>query len=285
MSDTTTFSAMLAAVEPKPDRGHGFYVAKVTEDWQQGRAGFGGLMAALATNALRQEMARLHKADESLQLNSRALRAMMTAFIGPPAVGEIDIQVSVLRSGRSATWAEARITQSGAVCTTITACFGGSRESSISIKAEDREVVRTPEESTEFPFIPGITPNFTQHYEMRWAVGGMPMSGSKEAKVGAWVRYRGEEQFNEEHLVAMMDVLPPAVLPMLTEMKPISSLTWHLELLGDLTAADANDAEGFWYFDVEATATADGYSQQQATLYTPSGRAIAYSQQSIAVFG
>lgn len=285
MSETHSFSSMLAAVEPKPDQGHGFYTGMVTADWQQGRAGFGGLMAAMADSALRQEMARLNKADESLDLNERSLRSMMTAFVGPPGEGPVDIQVNILRSGRSVTWAEARISQNGSICTTITACFGGDRQSALAVKPASRADVKAPADSMELPFIPGVVPNFTQHYEMRWAVGDMPMSGSKTAKMGAWVRYRSEELFTEAHLVAMMDVLPPAVLPMFTEMKPISSLTWHLEILSDLNAEDARDAEGFWYFDVEATATANGYSQQEATLYTPTGRAIAYSQQTIAVFG
>ena len=135
-----------------------------------------------------------------------------------------------------------------------------------------------------FPYIPGVTPDFTQHFEMRWAIGGMPMSRSDQSEMGAWVRFRNPQDFGESHVVALMDLLPPAVLQMFREFKPISSLTWHLEMLDDLSAEDAQDGEGWWFFHVYARGAADGYSQQNATLYAPSGRAIAMSQQSIAVF-
>ncbi len=267
----SSFTRLIEGV--KPVAGTGLYQGLVTEDWLQGRAAFGGLMAAYAVTALRQEIGV-----------ERPLRALMTSFIGPPGLGVVDIQTNVLRSGKAVTWAGAQISQDGKPCTGFSAAFGGSRESSIHVTTDDRPQVKSPADSVPFRFIPNVTPNLIQHYEIRWALGGMPMSGSKQSEAGAWVRFRDTSQFGEAHVVSLMDVLPPAVLQMQTQMKPISSLTWHLEMLDDLTAPDAQDGEGWWFFQVQARATANGYSQQSATLYTPTGRALAMSQQTIAVF-
>ena len=267
------FSQLFSQLTPKGGTDAGTYSANITPDWLQGRAGFGGLLAALSVSALRREVG-----DE------RPLRALMTAFVGPAAVGEVDITTQTLRSGKSVTWTDARVFQRDQVCTSVSACFGGSRESSIDIPVADRPEAKSPEESLPFPYLSGLTPEFIQHFEMRWAFGGQPFSGSKESEMGVWVKFREEGPITESHLITFMDLLPPAVLQMQSDLKPISTLTWHLEILDDLTAEDARDGEGWWFVHVYARGAANGYSQQNATLYTPTGRALAMSQQSIAVF-
>ena len=269
--ELTNFASLIGSVKPVGDTGH--YRARITEDWLQGRAAFGGLVAGIAVEAMRLSIGR-----------ERPLRALLTSFVGPAAPGDCEVECQVLRSGKSVTWMEAKVIQAGQVCTTFSAAFGGSRESSISVPAAPRPESVPPEESREFPFIENMTPAFTQHFDMYWAIGNFPMTGSKESEMGAWVRFRDPADFAEAHIVALMDLLPPAVLQMQSEFKPISSLSWHLEMLDDLSADDALNGEGWWFFHVYARGAADGYSQQNATLYTPSGRALAMSQQAIAVF-
>lgn len=274
MQTLTSFNELVDAVQAAES---GIYSAKLTEDWMQGRAAFGGLMSALAITAIRKSV--------PTEVADRPLRGLMTAFVGPPADSELSIEVKELRSGRTATWVEARIYSQDQLCTSLTACLGDRRESNISVAPSTIPKVTSVEESMKFPFMPGLTPNFTQHYELRWAVGQMPITNSSQSEMGAWVRCKDTDQIGEAHIVALMDVLPPAVLQMYKEMKPISSLTWHLEMLDDLNAEDAHDADGWWFFHVKADHAADGYSTQNATLYTPAGRAIAMSQQTIAIFG
>ena len=274
ISETTAFEALMEQVVPIEG---GACTATVTEDWMQGRAVFGGLMGAIGVQALRRTL--------PAETASRPLRGLMTSFIGPPGAGKLRIQCEELRSGRTATWAEARIHADDQLCTTVTACLGDRRESKISVPPAGRPECRAPEDSRAMPFLPGLTPNFFQHFHLHWAIGKMPMSASDGAEMGVWLRYRQITALSEAHVVALMDALPPAVMQMYREMKPISTLTWHLEMLDDLEGEDTRDAEGWWFFHVRADHAADGYSAQNATLYTPAGRAIAMSQQVIAVFG
>ena len=272
MTNKPSFQNLVEAIQPADQDS--LYHGRLTEDWQQGRTGFGGLLSALAVTALRQEIK-----------SERPLRTLMTAFIGPVGAGDFSIGCQELRSGRSVTWAQAQIKQNGAIGTTLTASFGDSRESAISVPSPSRPAAPSPEEAFKFPFIPGLTPNFTQYFEMRWALGQPPMSGSTRSEVGAWIRFRDPARFGEPHIITFMDLLPPAVMQMFKVRRPISSLTWHLEMLDDLSGADAQDGEGWWFFHAHAQATANGYSQQEAVLYTPTGRALAISRQTIAIFG
>ena len=74
--DTTAFNTLINAVSPTSAAGT--YLARMTEDWLQGRAAFGGITSAMAVAALRQEIQ-----------NDRPLRALMIAFIGPVAAGDL----------------------------------------------------------------------------------------------------------------------------------------------------------------------------------------------------
>lgn len=270
---TTSLGNLLEQVQPA-DSGHaGVYRATLTAGWTQGRSAFGGVMAALASGALRR-----HIGDD------RPLRALLTSFIGPAAPGELRIECNTLRQGKSVIWAEAKILQDEAVCAAFSACFGRHRESRIRVEPQARPSVRGPDGATVMPQVEGMTPAFMQQFDLRWATGQLPVSSSPTAAMGVWVRFLDPSSFGEAHVVALMDVLPPAVLQMFDEMRPISSLSWHLEFLDDLSAEDARDGDGWWFFDVAAHAAVDGYSQQHATLYTPTGRAIAMSQQAIAIF-
>ena len=150
---TLNFNELLARLQPGDQQAA--YTAEITEDWLQGRSGFGGLMGALAVAALRREVGE-----------QRPLRALMTAFVGPAGAGPVSIQCKPLRSGKSVTWAQVDIAQDDAICTTVTACLGGDRDSAISVAPGRRPPAPVPEDCRAFPFLPGITPNFTQHFEL-----------------------------------------------------------------------------------------------------------------------
>ena len=248
--NTVSFSELLARVQPATTPAT--YSADITEDWLQGRSGFGGLMGALAIAALRQELAEAPGQE-------RPLRALMTAFVGPAGAGPVSIQCKPLRSGKSVTWAQVDITQDDAICTTVTACLGGGRDSAITVEPARRPQAPAPEDCRLFPFLPGITPSFTRHFELRWASGGMPMSGSAESQMGVWLRYRDAGEVSEAHVVALMDVLPPAVLQMFQQMKPISSLSWHLQMLEAVSAEDLGAGDGWWFVGVSTDSAANVY--------------------------
>ena len=197
----------------------------------------------------------------------------------PP--GAVQVSASLIRAGKNVTLAEARILGEGGLACLVIGTFGAARPSSIQIAAPQAPTVLAPEGLRELPLIAGMAPNFLHHFPCRFGLGLPPFCGGKEAKNAIWLRHREPTGHAETDLVALADVIPSPTLQLLKKPSPASSLTWMLELL----EAAPQQGEGWWRMDSEATSAADGYIAQTATLYTPQGRAVALSRQSVVVFG
>ncbi|MDF2490581.1 MAG: putative acyl-CoA thioesterase, partial [Pseudomonas sp.] len=107
------FSQLLAAV-----RG-GEASVIVPASWAQGRASFGGLMAALLFEAMRQKV-----------VDGRPARSLAITFVGPAAPEvPITFEVEVLRDGKAVSTLLGRALQNGEVVTLMQGSFGAGRES------------------------------------------------------------------------------------------------------------------------------------------------------------
>src|SRR5689334_8859376 len=82
------FSEILSSMTAAGDE----YQVTVSDDWMQGRATFGGLVAAVGNEAMRRLVPR-----------DRPLRSLQTTFIGPTSAGTWRMRAKVLRVGRAVT--------------------------------------------------------------------------------------------------------------------------------------------------------------------------------------
>ena len=196
------FSDLLDAVRRQP------LELSIPAGWAQGRASFGGLVAALQYEAMRAKV----PAD-------RLVRSLAVTFVGPvePEV-PVSFEVDVLREGKAVSQVLGRAMQKGQVVTLIQGSFGASRPSEVAMTAEPAPEMKHWDDCQELPYIKGVTPEFMRHLAMRWSVGGMPFSGSTSRQMGGWVRLRDEakaEALSEAHILALVDAWPPSVLPFL----------------------------------------------------------------------
>jgi len=243
--------------------------AAIPDEWQQGRTLFGGLQAALALRAMR----RLVPTDIPL-------RTLQASFIAPVPAGVVEIEARVLRVGKSTIHVEARLLEGGQTACLLLGIFGRARESVIRVTQVQSPPQRSIADSLEQPYLPGLTPAFTQYLQFRWALNA-PYSGASEARTQVHVRLRDEAPVGEAQLIALADSIPSPGLSLLKKPAIASSLTWTLELLRN----DYDpDPQGFWRMDAELSAAADGYLNQSAVLWSPDGRAIALSRQSVVAF-
>ncbi|HEX3770770.1 MAG TPA: thioesterase family protein [Polyangiaceae bacterium] len=240
----------------------------IPADWMQGRSVFGGLQSALALRAMR-----------SLVPGEVPLRALQTTFVAPVS-GTVNLEARVLRTGKSATHAEARILDGGQTLAIVIGIFGRARASKVEVVAHAPPF--TPNE-TPLDMPRGLGPVFLQHFSMRWLTGAPPYSGLRHATRAVFeIGMNDAVPANEAHVVAMGDVIPPLALTMLSEPAPGSSVTWTLEFLVD--HFDAVPLEG-WRIHGELRAGRDGYTSQSAIVCAPAGHAVALSQQTMMVFG
>ncbi|KTC42597.1 acyl-CoA thioesterase, partial [Pseudomonas putida] len=174
-------------------------------EWSQGRACYGGLMAAL-----------LHEAMAA-HVPDRPVRSMAITFVGPAELDvPIDLQVEILREGSAVTSVLARAVQHGRTMTVVQASFGLARQSAIDISAMPVAPMKPLAESTPLPYLPGVTPEYIRHLDMRWGIGALPFSNTPVAGIGGWMQLREhevDEPITEALLLVLGDAWPPALLP------------------------------------------------------------------------
>lgn len=240
--------------------------------WAQGRASFGGLAAALMYEHMAAEVP-----------SERRLRSLQVSFVGPvePGVPAV-FRSEVLRQGRAVTQVQGRILQGDESRLVCTASFAGSRESGLKVSPDPAPPAAAVGECQALPCIPGVTPEFIQHIELRWAFGHFPFSGRGGREMGGWMRFRETPRtFSDAHVVALVDAWPPAVLPCLQRPAPASSLSWTLDMIHP--GPELRPGDWLLYKAVVDQAGA-GYGHTQACVWTESGELVALSRQTVAVF-
>lgn len=242
--------------------------AEVTADWMQGHSAFGGLQAAFALRAMR-----------SLVPEGLPVRALQVCFIAPVPAGRVTVRARLLRTGKNVVHAEAQLVDGNEVLCTVLGVFGAPRPSTVSVRPAQPPVA--DDRSPLFPYVPGITPEFTRHFTARWLRGSIPFTGSADTEVVVQLGMRDGGLATSEHVVALADFIPPVALSMLKKPAPGSSLTWMMEFLG---AHEQLPLEG-WRVDATLLAARDGYSNQSVMLWGPGGEPVALSRQSMVVFG
>ncbi|MEZ4381058.1 MAG: thioesterase family protein [Nannocystaceae bacterium] len=239
----------------------------IPETWLQGRTAFGGLSGAIGLRVMREAIA-----DE------RPPRSVDVAFVAPVVAGPASATVEILRRGRNLTQASARIVQEGAVRAVISGVFAGPRPSAVRVDAEVAAPPLPVAEARELPFIPGVTPTFTQHLDLRWADGGFPFSGHHTEGIAGYCRHRTPAD-GVEALLALVDAWPAPVLPLLDRPTPASTVRWTVHLIGEPPASDA-----YCWLRSTTIAAGDGYATTVARLHGPDGELLAWAEQLVAIF-
>jgi acyl-CoA thioesterase len=262
------FSETLATIQATASG----WSAEVGEDWFQGRAIFGGMVAALGNEAMRRIVPR-----------ERVLRALDTVFVGPLLPGRADMTAEILRVGKSVTLASARLFSGGQLATVITGIYGASRQVSVTLIPQPPAGVPGADQVAHSPWNPDAQiPTFVHHFEHRFVEGARPFSGAAISHSKVYFRHKDESPFSESHLVALIDCIPPPLLQMMTKFVPNSSLTWSLEFLRHDYDYRCED---FWRIDTEVKGAGEGYSQESSLVLDPKGRVAVLSRQLVAVFG
>lgn len=244
----------------------------LSPDWGQGRATFGGLLAAMAHEAMRAQL-----------VDERPLRSLAVSFIGPAAPDrDVSVSAEILRQGKAVTQVESRIHQGEDTVMVALGSFGSGRESVVSVDPEPAPAAPDMDSARAMPQIDGVTPDFLRHYELRFCLGGFPFSGSRDRTMGGWMRFReAPEAITHSHLVALVDTWPPAVLPHLSQPAPASTLSWTMELVHPMPSIGPAD---WLLYRATIDQARDGYGITRAGIWTADGALVARSQQTVTVF-
>lgn len=260
----TPWSRLLASARA----ASGAAALDVPADWLQGRTVFGGLQAAVALRAMR------------TLVPDAPLRTLQGTFVAPAPPGTLHARAQVLRTGKSATHVEARLVDGDATLALLVGVFGAPRASALALAP--RQPPAPAGAPVAFPYVAGLTPAFTQHFDVRWLRGLPPYTGDTQTDHVLEVGLRDEGPASEGHVLAMADFIPPLALSHLKAPAPGSTLTWMLELLAE--RFDALPLQR-WRIDATLAAARHGYTSQSVMVWGPGGEPLAMSRQSMVVFG
>lgn len=258
----TAYTDLIAAMAPT---GKG-YTAHVTDDWKQGRTTYGGLSAALCVEAALKTLPE-----------APPLRSGQFAFIGP-AAGELAIETTVLRQGKSTLFVGVDLVGEQGLATRAILTFGAARESLVSHSDLPSPAVARPADCELF-FPPGSGPGFSGQFEVRMAGGARPLSG-RPPEYLLWIRHRDPAARSLSALIALADTPPPPAMTLFPRFGPISTMTWSIDIVG----LPAQDDDGWRLLRSTAETIGEGYSTQDMMLWDAAGRPLIAARQNVAVF-
>lgn len=241
---------------------------KLTDDWLQGRTAYGGLTTALCLESVLQKYPQLPP-----------IRSAQVSFIGP-AIGLLKVSVKMVRQGKSVAFVEADLTSEKGLATRCLFTFGQARQSKLTSPIIHPSSLVPPEQLPVF-VNSDQAPAFTQHYETRVVSGQLPGQEGEPPDYLVWVRHRDPEAMNTPSgLLAIADMLPPAMFATMSRVVPASSITWHLNILVD----DVPKSHEWYLLRSTAENAHVGYSSQDMWLWDRTGRPLVCSRQLIGIF-
>lgn len=246
---------------------------EIPKGWLQGRTIFGGLSTAMM----------IHKATLAVNDPSKRLLSTSVTFVGPVQDKPVKITVEILRQGKSVTTIEARVWQDDAVMSILIASFGSERESVLSVQQQrPAPQYPSPDELLIVPHNKQM-PQCYQNFDLAWAEGGYPCSGSAQPDFGGWFRFTdkfGQGEMTTAELVGLLDIWPAGAFTVLKVPAPGSSLSWHVTLLDSVNYQRLD-----WFkYKVFTDHAENGYATEYAHIWDSSDRLIAISRQTVTIF-
>ena len=262
-------------VEPA---GEGRYRAHLSHDWDLFPLPQGGIVASFALRA-----AGLEVHDTSQQL-----RTCTTVFAGQVTAGELEVDVEVLRRGRSATQISSTVRNAGSPAgATVLAVYGGPRRGPEFVEAVPPKVAapldcrsyRDPPPEGAQTFDP--TP-FWDRLEGRGALGHPPWEDyePETSDVATWLR------FDDPPLLEDRSVDPLAVFTMADRMP--GCIGERLGRQGEQWFAPSADLTVHFFAPLRtewllahdrARWAGDGWASAESTLWDEDGVLVAYATQ------
>lgn len=242
----------------------------LSENWTQGRTAFGGYSAAVLLEAALRSQPRLPP-----------LRSALINFTGPITAPPL-VRTELLRQGRNVTTVNSRAEVDAKTAALGTFSFGQAQTSHVAYECPAKpSPAPSDTESYLPPNMPRIPARFLGNFDIKLIEGHRPFVGADRGYVRAWARHRDvAARGTITGLMALADMLPPAVFSMCSKLGPNSSMTWICNFLTD----DLSTQDGWYMLESDLTIARDGYSSQVMRIWNSDGDLICDGMQSVIIF-
>jgi acyl-CoA thioesterase len=244
------------------------FLARLGEEWTSLQGAHGGVVAALALTSVEQVLR-----DVGVD-PATTLRAATFGYVSGNAIGDLTIDVELVRRGRTMVTTHARTSQNGK--TTTVARFHHS----------------TPWEGPEYsdaPTMPGRPPGTVRLHlpDQRHHLNNVEthlhpdttiFAGADRAEWLAWSRPLGSGAFDTAWLTMFGDYFPPAVFARSTAPQRAVTIEYSLQI---------HSAAGRWSLGrdeflaarMHAFHSSDGFAVEDGWIYLPNGELLATARQ------
>lgn len=199
------------------------YTAHVPDGWQQGRGAFGGLVLGILARAM----------VESEPDTARTLRMLSGEICGPVLVGDVRVEVSVLRRGKNLTNLDARLFSNGEVIARASAGLSTPRATAGEVRAPEAPIAPAWEDVSVAAVPRAFAPAFAQHFAFR-PTGPLPFAGGPEPIVEGYVREAvAPSRVDAPMMIALLDSYWPAFFSTETSPRAAATVGFTAQLLVD----------------------------------------------------
>lgn len=247
---------------------HGVHIT-IPSGWTQERTVYGGLSAALLCKAMSKKVSE-----------NRALRTVNTTFSAPliPDVPLL-IQVEMLREGKTISQLSARAIQNTIVCVQAQAVFAKDLAGDVDVNEFVAPTLHCLNDCRDYPPPQFPIKGFMKHFKLLLSDGDYPFSASRASSMRGWMKYiEAPSAFEDEHLIALIDVWPPATLMRFGAVAPASTVNWSLQFVQPHSLVDPNDYVGY---QVKIRQANGGFGYTDANIWSPAGELLAISSQTV----
>ncbi|WP_328402303.1 acyl-CoA thioesterase [Nocardia sp. NBC_00403] len=244
--------------------------AHVDDSWRGWTGPHGGVVGGLLIEVARRAAA-----------GDLPVRAVDVRFLGRPTEGTFTFRATAHPVGRSTTVIDVVADQEGVLVASAAVTFGRTAPTQLPERpAVPAPQVPPPADCWTFRLPPEIVPVGT-HFEIRPAAGPLPLSGSDEAWMCAWIALIPELPTDAAVLAVLADALPPGLFPTLTTPVAVPTVTFSMHLHTDFARPVSHQVL------VRATnaSTAGGWSVDDIEIWDRGGLLLATARQTRRVLG
>ncbi len=248
------------------------YAGRFSDAWQIGNAVHGGIVMGLATTALGRVLDQAGAHQDPL--------AFSGYFLTPSAPGEVVVQASVLRRGRTLSTGQMSLSQPGPEGTLVErmralASFGDLDASAEVIRSAAPPPMTPLEQCPDLPAPTCLrSSTLLERIDIRldpetagWAAG----RPSGKGELRAWLRLRDGREPDPTMLLFALDALPPVAFD-------LGYLGWTptLEFTGHVRG---RPAPGWLQVALSCENVSRGLMEEDARIWDSTGRLVAQSRQ------
>ncbi len=253
------------AVEPI---GEGRYRGHVDEAWTSLQGVHGGVVAALALTAAERT---LHEAGAD---SGRALRSATLGYVAGNSIGELAIDVDVVRHGRSLVTTHARTSQQHK--TTTVARFHHSPPWEGMTYSDAPPMPDRPPTTVQLhrPGAHSHINNVDTHLHPETQLLG----GADRAEWIAWSRPLHGSRFDAAWLLMFGDYFPPAVFAKATTRQRAVTIEYSMQIHSAVGRWDLGE-NGYLTARMHAFHSHEGFAVEDGWIYLPDGELLATTRQ------